>query len=458
MEENSNAIINANSGSVKEMVSIALPMVVSSACDTVMMFTDRLFLSKLGSEYMSAAMGGGLAAFMLMSFFVGLIGYSTAVTAQYFGSGQRKKFARVTFQATLISIFAYPFLLLALPFVIWLFTISGLSEPQLVHQIPYFRILILGSLIGLLRAVFSGFFSGIGVTRVVMAASLAAMVCNIIFSYVLIFGKFGFPAMGIVGAGIGSIAGTVVSVLISFAVYLRYLKQEKIKFSYVLHYDREIFMRVVKYGFPAGLELFLNMCAFTLLVMLFQVVSLESASAVTIVFNWDNVAFIPLIGLEIGVTSLFGRYIGAGREDIANKSLLSGLKTGTLFSVVIAMFFVVIPGPLIDIFAPAEYDPMFEVVREQAVFMLRTASIYVAVNSIIMVYGGALRGAGDTYMAMIITVAIMWMLVALTYIVLYVLDMSIISGWITLITVFFFMPLVLYARYRSGAWKKFTTV
>ena len=67
------------------MIALALPMVVSQACDTVMIFTDRLFLSRLSPELMNAAMGGGLTAFMMMTFFLGLTGYATALVAQYFG-------------------------------------------------------------------------------------------------------------------------------------------------------------------------------------------------------------------------------------------------------------------------------------------------------------------------------------------------------------------------------------
>jgi MATE family multidrug resistance protein len=190
------------------------------------------------------------------------------------------------------------------------------------------------------------------------------------------------------------------------------------------------------------------------MVTAFQVLSLESSSAITIVFNWDHVAFIPLIGLEIGVTSLFGRYIGARREDIAHRSLISGIKTGTVFSLIVALFFMAFPGTLVDVFAPAVYDPAFESIREKAVFMLRIASIYVTVNAIIIVYGGALRGAGDTYMAMFITVGIMWFLTIVTFVILYVFHMSVETAWITLVAIFFFMPVFLYARYRSGAWRK----
>ncbi|HNX25035.1 MAG TPA: multidrug transporter MATE, partial [Spirochaetota bacterium] len=74
-------------GGVAEMLAIALPMILSAACDGVMTFTDRLFLAKIGPEQMNAAMGGGVMMQTLMFFFMGLVGYLTALAAQYYGSG-----------------------------------------------------------------------------------------------------------------------------------------------------------------------------------------------------------------------------------------------------------------------------------------------------------------------------------------------------------------------------------
>jgi len=77
-------------GGMKEMLSIAIPMMISLSFDSVMTFVDRLFLSRIGSEQMNAAMVGGLASFASATFFFGLIGYSTAMVAQRFGSGKKK--------------------------------------------------------------------------------------------------------------------------------------------------------------------------------------------------------------------------------------------------------------------------------------------------------------------------------------------------------------------------------
>ena len=81
---------------MRELLAIALPMVISQTCDTIMMFTDRLFLSRLGPEQMNASMAGGLTCFVMMTFFLGLTGYSTALVAQYLGAGRKDRCATAT--------------------------------------------------------------------------------------------------------------------------------------------------------------------------------------------------------------------------------------------------------------------------------------------------------------------------------------------------------------------------
>jgi multidrug resistance protein, MATE family len=93
------------------MLAISLPMVVSHASETVLVFTDRLFLSRLGPVQMSAAMGGGLTAFMMTTFFLGLIGYATALAAQYLGAGRKSRCATVLSQAVIVALLAYPLIL-----------------------------------------------------------------------------------------------------------------------------------------------------------------------------------------------------------------------------------------------------------------------------------------------------------------------------------------------------------
>lgn len=440
-------------GGIGQMVGIALPMVASSACETAMTFTDRLFLSRLGPEYMSAAMGGGLSVFLMMTFFLGLTGYTTALAAQYLGRRQHRHCALTVTQAVLIALAAYPVILAARPLAHLFFEAMGIPADQLVPQRMYFDILIYGTLIGLLRNCLSCFFSGIGRTRVVMVAALAAMVVNIGANYVLIFGKLGLPALGIRGAALGTIAGSLCALAVLAAVYLRADNRRSFQVAQSIRVDKQVMAKLCRFGYPAGLEFFLNLLAFTIMIFLFQSQGVVTAAAVTIVFNWDMVAFVPLVGINIGITSLVGRFMGAGLPDTAHRATLSGLKLAWMYSACTFIAFAVFPGYLVGIFQPAQTEGVFAEVYPLAVSMLRLAALYVFADAMFLVFSGALRGAGDTFWAMCISVVFHWLLVVLLWVLLRVLGTSPLPAWLTLCLVFMMFSFAFYLRYHGGKWR-----
>lgn len=440
-------------GGVREILMISLPMVVSFACETVMTFTDRLFLSRVGPEQMSAAMAGGLSSFTAMTFVMGLTGYTTALAAQHYGAGQKHRCPVALTQAILICIVAYPLILLGRPLVLMLFDRSGVDPAQLEPQKLYFSILLYATIVGLIRNALSSYFSGIGRTRVVMTSAMAAMITNIGCNYVLIFGKLGFPVLGIRGAAYGTIIGGIVAMLILTVSYFGGANRREFGVMQSLRYDREMMRKLLRYGLPAGIEMFLNLLAFTTMIVLFHKYGLATAAAVTIVFNWDMVSFVPLLGIQIGVTSLVGRYMGAGDPDTAHRSVMSGLKSGWVYSSVILILFVCLPEQLVAVFKPAAADPVFDQAAPIALFMIRFAAVYVMVDTVMVVFSGALRGAGDTLWAMMISVTLHWMLVPVLAMMQWGLKVSPEVSWVAVVSVFMLFSAVIYARYRTGKWR-----
>ncbi|MFA6599500.1 MAG: MATE family efflux transporter [Candidatus Omnitrophota bacterium] len=440
------------------MMTIALPMVVSQACDTVMIFTDRLFLSKLHPELMNAAMGGGLTVFMMMSFFLGLTGYASALTAQYLGAGRKKNCAVVTTQALLFSAAAYLPILLSRPLGHRLFAVMGIHELQLGPQKIYFDILLYGVIFSLARNCLSCFFSGIGRTGVVMTASFTAMAVNAVLNYILIFGKFGMPALGIRGAAYGTLVGGASGLFVLAAAYLRKQNRDEFSIAQAWRFDREVAKKLWRFGSSTGLEFFLNIMAFNGMVMTFHSCGLAAATAATIVLNWDMVSFVPLVGVEIGVTSLVGRYMGAGRPDIAHRSVMSGLKLALLYSSVILALFLGIPGQLIELFRPAGSDEIFNRALPTALFMLRMAAFYVLCDAVLVIFIGALRGAGDTLWAMGTSVSVHWLMVGTLTVVLRVLGRPPETGWVFLVWIFIAYSFVVFFRYRLGKWRTLRVV
>jgi len=446
-------------GGMAEVLAISLPMVISHACDTVMVFTDRLFLARLDPELMNAVMGGGLASFMMMSFFLGLTGFTTALVAQHLGAKKKGDCGLVLSQALIFSWCAYPVILALRPGAYWLFSFIGVGKEQLVFQVSYFNILIYGCVISLMRMSLSGFFSGIARTRIVMFASFAAMITNIGLDYLLIFGNFGFPRLGIYGAAIATICGGIVGLIILFSAY--FSKRNRREYSIGIssfRFDRLLAVKLLRYGAPTGLEMFLNILAFNAIVMMFHSLGPVMATAATVVFNWDLVSFVPLIGIEIGITSLVGKYMGSGHPDKAHISVMSGLKLGMGYSAFIFLFFTLSPALLVNVFRPLQENAVFASAFPVSVFMVRVASIYVLVEAMLCIFIGALRGAGDTLWAMRMSVALHWSMVVVLAVILRFLNLPAQAGWVAMVLFFLVFSGFVFRRYREGKWRKMRMV
>ena len=182
---------------LRELLRLSLPMVVSQGSFAVMVFTDRLFMSFIDAPHIAAALGGGVAAFFCFSLFMGLITYGNALVAQYYGAGQFAKCSLVTTQGILLALGSTPVLLLMAYYGGAAFAVIGHDPAQVPLEQIYFTILMAGSVFTLLKACLACYFSGIGRTRVVMIADVLACALNVPLSWVLIFGKCGFPQLGI---------------------------------------------------------------------------------------------------------------------------------------------------------------------------------------------------------------------------------------------------------------------
>ena len=453
-----NPTIQHKSGSIRELLSISLPMIISCACDTMMMFIDRLFLAKLGPQYMSASLSGGVTCFMFMTFFVGLTGYSSALVAQHLGAGQKDRCSLVTTQALIICIVSFPIILACIPLGKMLFDISGIAPKQLVPQFEYFRLVMFSVVFGLLRNTLSAFFSGIGRTRIVMIAAGTALLVNSVANYLLIFGNFGFPKMGIRGAAIGTIIGTIAGVIVLARVYFGHKNRQEFSVIKNLRFAKEMTFKLFRMGSSFGVEMLLNVMAFNFMILAFHSYGLDIAGAVTIAYNWDMVAFIPLVGVEVGVTSLVGRYMGAGSPDTAHKVTMSGLKIAGVYSLITLLILLIFAKPLTMVFEPEDSAEFLATTAPLAIYMVRFISVYVLSLALMIVFAGALRGAGDTFWTMMISVFGHWVMTVTVISMSHVFDCTPKQTWIGMVITVLFLASLFFFRYRQGKWRKLKVV
>ncbi|MFK7976854.1 MAG: MATE family efflux transporter [Halioglobus sp.] len=437
---------------LRELTRLALPMVVSQGAFAVMVFTDRVFMSSLDSAHIAAALGGGVASFFCMSLFIGLISYGNALVAQYYGAGKFARCSKVTTQGLYLALASTPVLILAGYYGKYAFEHLGHEAVQVPLEQAYFEILMYGAVFALIKAALASYFSGIGRTRVVMVADVIGTGVNIPLSWVLIFGKFGFPAMGIQGAALGTVLATLITIAVFFTFYMRAEHRQQFSVDAAWQFERSIMRRYLRLGMPSGLETFMNVATFNLFLLLFQSYGVIEGAAMAIVFNWDMLSFIPMVGLNIAVMSLIGRFVGAGDMARANEVIAAGFMLAFAYAGTLSVIFLIFRIELVAFFDTGGADfPAILAIGSQMMVGLVT---YMLADATILISGAVLRGAGDTRWIMLTSMSLHWVMLVIQYltIVVYRLD-ALISWWVFVATLLILAIIYLW-RLLGNTWRR----
>ncbi len=441
-----------NRADLRQLLDISLPMVVSQGSFAAMVFADRWFLSLIDPLNMASAMGGGVASFFSIALFLGVMAYANALVAQYYGAGERAKCPRVVTQGIIMALLCLPLIGVIAFFVDQLFEAMGHEPQQVALEQAYYRILMLGAFFNLSKACIASYFSGIGRTRVVMIADVLGVLLNIPLSYVLIFGAWGFPELGIEGAAWGTVIALLFALIIFLGFYLSREHRLRFKVMDSFHFDAGIMRRYVRLGFPSGFEMFMNVATFNLFLLLFQAFGITYGAAAAIVFNWDMVSFVPMIGLHIGVISLIGRYVGANDMSRVNGVMTAGFVLALAYSVVLATIFVVFRVDLINVFSGSGAD--FSEILEIASFMMIGLACYMLGDAIILISGAVLRGAGDTRWLMITSISLHWLMLAVQVVMIRGLDYGPKQSWIVFVLSIIVIAIAYLWRLIGGVWRQ----
>ena len=436
---------------LSELVKIAVPMVVSQGAFAVMIFTDRYFMSQIDPVHMAAALGGGVATFFSFCFFSGLFSYTNAMAAQYLGAREEAKCSKVVTQGMIMTLMSIPLLIIITFSVAGIFEGMGHDPIQVELERSYYMILMLGTVAFLAKICIASYFAGIGRTYIVMICDVCGLILNVPLCYAMVFGKFGFPEMGIVGAGFSTIIAEIFSFVLFIIFYLRKEHREKFKVLQSFHLDIGILRRFLRLGFPSGLELFLNVAAFNLFLLMFQAYGVVEGASAAIVFNWDVLSFVPMIGLNIGVISLIGRFVGAQDMEKANEVIAAGFLMGIAYSAVLAILYITFRFQLVEIFAPP--DGNFSEIRSLAGFMMVGLSSYAMADAICLVSGGVLRGAGDTRWLMIVSVSLHWTMLVAQYFIILVFKLDPRISWLAFVVLMLCIAVVYMWRLVGGKWR-----
>ncbi len=449
----------ADRGGYREVLTMAFPLILSTATWSLLQFTDRMFLTWYSPEAVAASMPAGILNYTLMSVFIGTAGYVSTFVAQYFGAGQPERIGPVLWQGIYVSLLGGAVLAALAPLAGPLFRLIG-HAPQLQdYEAVYFRVLSYGAFFPIASSAMAGYFSGRGENWPVLWANALSMAANILLDYGLIFGRLGFAERGIEGAAVA----TVLSSALAFLLYLAMIAGRKPNRLYGTlrgwRFDRLLFARLLRFGLPAGIQFFLDMAGFTVFMLFLGRLGTEALAATNITFNINSLAFMPMIGCGIAVSVLVGQFLGENRPDLAERSAWSGSHLTFAYMGLMAAAYVLVPDLFIAPFA-AQADPgRFETLRRTTVVLLRFVAIYCLFDTMNIIFASAIKGAGDTRFVMFMIVGFsLSVLVLPSYVGLVLLKGSVYVGWIIVTAYVIALGLAFLLRFLQGRWKNMRVI
>lgn len=445
----------------RDVAQVCIPLVTGMAATTVMEFTDRIFLSHYSVDAISAVVPAGVSVFLLLIFFGGIASYISVFIAQYAGAGRLDKIGATLWQGIFFTLFSGIILFAIAAFVTKpLFSLVGHGANIQVLEVQYFNILCQGGILHVAIQTLSGFFTGRGMTRPVMIANILGMVVNIPLNYALIYGAWGAPELGIVGAGIATVVAWGVTLLcLAPPVFSqRFLQEFKILESIAI--DWSILKRLLKYGVPGALQFSMDVFAFTFFILIIGRLGTMPLAASNIVISISSLAFMPALAFSFGISSMAGRALGRGKPEEARSAAWSGIHILMCYTLVLDACLIFFSEAIVTLFIDTEAAGMdYEELLRMASILLKFVATYILFDVFYMIFAAVLKGAGDTRFLLLaicsatFSLMLLPLIIGITY-----LGMNVYMAWGCVVLFIGSLALMTSLRYRGGKWEKMLVI
>lgn len=391
---------------------------------------------------------------------MGIASYAATFVAQYSGSGRKRKIGAVVWTACWLGIIFLPFFLFLSRYSQQVFTWFAHSPELIPLESVYFRIACYGSAAVVFESALSSFYIGQAKTRIVMLVNLFALLVNLVLDWAMIFGYQSIPEMGIAGAA----WATTISVWLKVFIYVALIVRRKQIRKFGLHRgikpDWRMFRRLIRFGGPSGWQMWIEGMAVSTFVLYIGRIGVVEAAATTLAFSVNLIAFIPIVGLGMSVSTLVGQRIGSKELGLARRAVFNGLLIGMVYSGLFAVIYFFLPQVFLWAHSNAALGENYESIESTSIFLLKFVATYCIFDCIQIIYVSALKGAGDTRFVFVVTVlnSILFVFIGLAG-VHYLSAEQQLTWWWTIITAWILAyAVIFYWRYRCGQWTQMTVI
>lgn len=446
-------------GGFKQLLSVAFPLILSTGSHSIMMFIDRMFLSWHSADAIAAAVPASMLHFSFTCFFLGVVTYGSTFVAQYMGAGRPERVGSAIWESLRLAAIGaalMPLLGFAAPAM---FGLVGHDPEVQVMEVTYFRIMNYVAGLFLINSALSGFFSGRGKTWPVMWMSILVAVLNIIFDYALVLGNWGMPRLGIFGAGIATLIAASIGTVVYAALVFRRSHDHLYATRRSWRFERDLFVRMVRFGVPSGVQFWLGVTGFAVFVLLVGRLGKVELVASNVALQVHFLGLLPMVGMGIATTILVGRFQGAEQSDTARQVTYSSLVLCGGYAVLVGLLYIAFPAGLTKPFAIGDLGSGFESVIPISTRLLQFMAALIVLDSLTIILGSTLKGAGDTRFVMItMGVTSLCFLVLPAYLIIEVFALSIYFAWSVCILNLAAVAVAFTWRFRSGVWRKIQVI
>jgi MATE family multidrug resistance protein len=392
-----------------------------------------------------------------MSLLFGVCTYVSTFVSQYHGDGQPERIGPIAWQGVWLALFFTPIGLAGIPLAPAIFD-AARHDPTLARlEIEFFQILCWAAPGFLGAMALEAFYSGRGRTLVAMCVDVAAVLLNLVLACVWVLG-WGVEPWGMAGAAWATVAAQWFRFLVYIVLVLSRSNRQKYN-TLSMRLDWRLVLRLLRYGGPAGVQMMLDICGFTVFIMLVGRLGLVESEATSMVFSVGHLAFMPVWAFGIATTVLVGQRLGEDRSDLARQTAWTSLGITVCYMAFISALFVGLPDVFLGSFFAHDAeggDPTL--VREMATNLLWFVAAYNLLDATAIIFVSVLKGAGDTRFVMALSSVMAVALAAGTWWGVERMDMGVYGCW-TLITVWIWvLGLAYLVRFLEGSWRRMRVI
>lgn len=388
------------------LLRLAGPLIVNNLSIAGMQFADAVMAGRLGAESLAAVAVGASVWFFGFVMCLGVLMAISPIAARHFGAGNPELIGRYTRQGMYLGIgFGLLLILLAQVTVGPLLTQVGVDESFRDMTAGYVLAIIPGAPAIFIFLALRFTTEGIGYTRPIMFTSIFSLVCNVFLNYVLMFGHFGAPALGVVGCGLAS-AITMWLIMVLLATYMIMSPRHKpLKiFSRVAPLRPNVLKEILVLGVPIAVTITAEAGLFNAVSILMGTRGAAIAAAHQIAINFAATMFMVPLALSSAITIRVGHALGSGNAPAARSGGTLGILICAVFMACSATFLLIFRDAVVGLYTN---DPS---VRSIAISLLLMAAIFQVADGIQIGAAGALRGYKDTRVPMVINTFAFWVL------------------------------------------------